>query len=75
MTANKNYTTEKKSHHKARRKKQNRDEDQYTDQYMDLAESIVNKERASAIQSYKELVQQRKKTSDRAEYGYELFSY
>ena len=49
MTANKNYTEEKKSHHKARREKKARDEDQYTDQYMDLAESIVNKERASAI--------------------------
>jgi hypothetical protein len=40
-----------------------------------LAESMVNKEWASTIQAYKELVQQRKKTSGRAEYGYELFSY
>ena len=75
MTANINYTKETKLHKKARREKQFKDEDQYTDQYMDLAESIVNKERASAIKAYKELVQQRKKTSDRAEYGYELFSY
>jgi hypothetical protein len=44
MAANITYPEEKTLYQKAKRKKQARDEDQCTDQYIDLAESMVNKE-------------------------------